>query len=68
MKAFDDSCHFVVIYRRGPEKAKGSYILDWWYGEIGFSTMESDANYFLFIYLNEEKLEEICEEFGLQPM
>ena len=58
MKKFDAGCHFVVIYRRG-------FILDEYIGEIGFSTGWG-ISYFLWIYLEFEKLNELVDKYKLE--
>jgi len=55
MKKFGDSCHFVVILRKGFDCHENK-------GEIGFSTM-TGIDYYLFIYLTEENLEKIIKKY-----
>lgn len=57
MKKFDSSCHFVVIHRTKDN-----------YGEIGFSTMLGDPDYFLFIHITTEKLKKLVSWYNLKPM
>ena len=67
IEKFDESCHFVVIYRRGEDEYKetGHSIFKWWCGEVGFTTMKLGVNYFLFIYLTKEDLFKIVDKFAL---
>lgn len=58
LELLDDSCHFVVINRKGyPER---------FCGEIGFSTMGIGKNIFLFIYTSEEALEQLVSKYKLK--
>lgn len=67
MKKFNDSCHFVVIHRRGYEDWKDKEHFDnRWCGEIGFSTMTGVSNY-LWVWLSEENLENLISIFNLKP-
>ena len=59
MEKFNESCHFVVKKRWDSWKRKQ-------YGEIGFCTMSAGPDYFLFIHLLEDKLEEIVELWNLK--
>lgn len=58
IKKLDETAHFVVIKRY-------DHIENKYYGEIGFSTMGSNVNYFLFIYLKEIHLDYIIDIFEL---
>jgi hypothetical protein len=54
----DDSCHFVVINRKGYSER--------FCGEIGFCTMDIGKNIFLFIYTSEEALEQLVSKHKLK--
>lgn len=56
MQKFTNKCHFTVIHRRGYEKK----------GEIGFSTMGLGIEYYLWINISEEDLDELVEKFELE--
>jgi hypothetical protein len=56
MQKFGNSCHFTIIHRRGYEKK----------GEIGFSTMGLGVDYFLWIEISEDFLEDIIKKFELE--
>lgn len=53
---FENRDHFVVIHRKGYE--------DPYYGEIGVRTMDMN-DYFLYINITEENLNELVKKFNL---
>ena len=57
LKRIDKSTHFVFINRKGHPNREHRL-------EIGFRTME-DKDYFLFIYVDEEKKDYFIEKYGL---
>lgn len=68
MEYFTDDSHFVVIYRRGYE--------DWnnnpeswykWHLEVGFRSM-SKIEYFMFIYCDENLVDEIVKKNNLETL
>lgn len=64
----NESCIFNVIYRRGMEEwkdTKSIFRTQNWAIEVGFTTMES-ISYYLWIYIDENKLDEIIEKFNLK--
>ncbi len=65
LKTFDDSCHFVVIHRKGFKCKKGEDYNFKWKGEIGFATM-TGASYYLWIWVTEKDLKKIVKEFRLE--
>jgi hypothetical protein len=66
MSKFNNAAHFVVIHRRGYEDWKNSEIFDnKWCLEVGFRTMES-PDYFLWIWCDENFVDEIVKEFDLK--
>jgi len=61
MNKFNNSAHFVVIDRNFyPMDGKKHF-------EIGFSTMSS-VDYFLFIWVEDEKMSSIIEKYNLKLM
>ncbi len=55
MKKFNDSAHFVFIHRRVFED----------YLEIGFCTMETPIDYYLFLYLNKKHIPMFVKKYNL---
>jgi hypothetical protein len=56
-------CHFVCIDRSYPDWDGKQHF------EVGFCTMAtSDPEYFLFIYIEDDQMPPILNEYGLQPM
>ena len=58
LKKFKSNCHFVVIHRKGFPSGEH-------YIEVGFSTMAETPEYFLWIYLKEEKLPDLIKKYEL---
>jgi len=56
-----DSCHFVFINRKGFNETE--YLV-----ETGFSTMEGKSDYFLWIHMKEDYLNEFVKKFQLQSI
>lgn len=54
---FNNSCHFVVIQRNGYDDP---------YGEIGFSTLGRDPEYFLWLILELDDLYDITNKYKLE--
>lgn len=49
-------CHYVALHRQ---------FMDPPYFEVGWSTMEGDPDWFLWIVVSESKMDILIEEFGL---
>ena len=62
MSKFDKKCHFVIIKREEPSIKLTRY------GEIGFSTMGKGLDYFLWIFLTEEDLDNLLREYNLEVL
>ena len=63
MGKFDDSCHFVLIYRKGYDYWKDKEMFNHrWCGEIAFTTMAS-VSYYLWVYVSEEDLDKLVHMF-----
>lgn len=62
MEMFSDSAHFVVIDRKFHPLDKVKHF------EIGLSAMTSPTDYFLFIWIEDEKMPDILEKYKLKPM
>jgi hypothetical protein len=70
IEKFTNKCHFVIIHRRGDTKWKDKdkdNLYDEWCGEIGFCTMGLGIDYYLWIYITEEQLENLINKFNLEP-
>ena len=63
MDMFDDSCHFVIIHRRGHAATE----LDPWYIEIGFST-KGDPSYVLWLHVEQGFMAQVVKSTGVTPM
>jgi hypothetical protein len=61
MAKFDNSAHFVVIDRKFHMLDEKKHF------EIGFSAT-SVIDYFLFIWVEDEKMQTIIEKYNLKPM
>ena len=71
MEKFNDKAHFVVIHRKGhhhdrgyPDPGDG-----WnrWHLEVGFRVM-SGIDYFLWVYVSEDKVEEFVNKYNLEKL
>jgi hypothetical protein len=60
MAKFDKDCHFTIIHRKGMMLNEDDYL------EIGFCTMNRPADYFLWIFLNEDKLSWFETKYNLE--
>ncbi|WP_280746366.1 MULTISPECIES: hypothetical protein [unclassified Parabacteroides] len=62
MEKFSDSAHFVVIDRKFHPLDEVKHF------EIGFSAMTSPIDYFLFIWVEDEKMPEILRKYNMNLM
>jgi len=60
MAKFSDEAHFVVIHRKG-------FLPQEYIGEVAFRAM-SGIEYFLWIHLPVERLQELVKKYGLKPL
>ncbi len=67
MEKLSDSCHFVIIHRKGytPQNQDDKDDIWRWKLEIGFSTM-TGVSYYLFIYVDQEYLEYFIKTYKLK--
>lgn len=65
LKKLDNSCHFVVIHRKGYEENKDIDIWKWNL-EIGFCTMENISHY-LWIKIEETEIPYFINKYKLTP-
>lgn len=61
----DNEAHFVVIHRRGYDEWNTEDSWSKWRGEIGFRTMTSGPDYFLWINITEQDLNKLLQHFKL---
>lgn len=62
MQKFGNKAHFVVIDRKENLMDEQKHF------EIGFRTMSTDIDYFLWLLVEDEKMYPIRERYGLQPI
>ena len=69
MEKFDNSCHFVIIHRKGyaPKDQNDKDDIWRWKLEFGFSTMKG-VSYYLFIYAEQEHLKYFIDTYKLKKM
>ena len=63
LKKIDDHSHFVIIHRKGFVGIVDDFN---WCLEIGFSTFKTKDDYFLWIYLKEDKIDYFVNKYKLQ--
>ncbi len=61
MRKLNRKCHFVIIHRRG-------YRPHEFCGEVGFCTMITKVDYFLWLNITEDRLGKLVEMFDLKIM
>jgi hypothetical protein len=61
MKRFNQKCHFVIIDRY-------DLLTKSRYGEVGFNTLGSGPEYFLYILVTSDILEEIVNKYKLNKI
>lgn len=62
----DEKAHFVVIHRRGYDENRADDF-GRWYLEVGFCTMGSGINHYLWVQLDEKHIEAYATKYGLAP-
>jgi len=73
MEKFSDGAHFIFIHRQGFVHDRGfpdpgdEYGFNRYHLEVGFRVM-SGIDYFLWIYVDESKVEEFVEKYNLEPI
>jgi hypothetical protein len=64
IKSLNEDSHFVIIHRRGYVEWNTEESWNKWKGEIAFRTLYS-KDIFVFLYLTEENLYKLLEEFKI---
>lgn len=64
LSKLDETCHFVIIHRRGYTSWNEPDSIFKWHLEIGFSTMYGVTNY-LFIEVNESEIPYFVDKYRL---
>lgn len=65
MEYFKPDSHFVVIHRRGYDDWNTPESWNKWHLEVGFRSM-CDIDYFMFIYCDENLIDEAVKKFKLE--